>query len=146
MHTASCTTCDRCGQVITNIYDHQGKTYGPECIGKVTGVSVRNSVFREVRTGDRTLKILDPEATERRKAWRAYNKAIDDLREAMKEEARVRSLPLKEKFKGWDGTSMANCPACNATEFVGNLRSLGYCTRCRDAELNRRFPAKPSLS
>lgn len=81
-------TCERCGAAIKYIYIHEGRTYGSTCIEAVSGIRPDNWVWVDGKANEKAThkSLVEKEAI--RLEYIAKNKALDELREGIREQNR----------------------------------------------------------
>lgn len=80
--------CERCGAAIKYIYEHEGRTYGSTCIEAVSGIRPDNWIWVDGKANEKATHKSLAEKEAIRLEYIARNKALDELREGIREQNR----------------------------------------------------------
>lgn len=86
--------CTRCGAFIKYIYSHDGKTYGSTCIEAVSGIHPDKWVLKDGRYDEAATRqsLAEKEAVRQERITK--DKALDEMREGIREANRTRYAEL----------------------------------------------------
>lgn len=77
-------TCERCGASIKYIFEFEGKTYGSTCIEVASGIRPDNWVWVDGKANEKATHKSLAEKEQERQEYIARNKALDELREGIR--------------------------------------------------------------